>query len=151
MQLTKWAHASIWILTFKVIHWPWTKVTQIPHFQTSFSEKPLSRLKSNFIWILHGMRERKFVHMVQVTWPRWPPCPYIVKHETFFFSGTKRRWPWRLICSTEYLSTINFVQKLTGLTLTYFMARSNFVPYAFVWGEGKQFFRNYCSLWYKRW
>ena len=25
----------------------------------------------------------------------------------------------------------------SGLTLTYFMARSNFVPYAFVWEEGK--------------
>ena len=25
---------------------------------------------------------------------------------------------------------------MTGLTLTYFMARSNFVPYAFVWEEG---------------
>ena len=24
----------------------------------------------------------------------------------------------------------------SGLTLTYFMARSNFVPYAFVWEEG---------------
>ena len=26
---------------------------------------------------------------------------------------------------------------MTGLTLTYFMARSSFVPYAFVWEEGK--------------
>ena len=25
-----------------------------------------------------------------------------------------------------------------GLTLTYFTARSNFVPYAFVWEKGKQ-------------
>ena len=36
----------------------------------------------------------------------------------------------------------------SGLTLTYFMARSNFVPCAFVREEGKtmDFFRNYCSL-----
>ena len=35
-----------------------------------------------------------------------------------------------------------------GLTLTYFMARSNLVPYAFVWEKGKtmDYFRNYCSL-----
>ena len=34
-----------------------------------------------------------------------------------------------------------------GLT-TYFMARSNLVPYAFVWEKGKtiDFFRNYCRL-----
>ena len=35
-------------------------------------------MKPNFIWIIHGMGERKFVQMVQVTWPRWPPCPYMV-------------------------------------------------------------------------
>ena len=38
-----------------------------------------------------------------------------------------------------------------GLTLTYFTARSNIVPYAFVWGKkGKtvDFFKNYCSLFY---
>ena len=35
-----------------------------------------------------------------------------------------------------------------GLTLTYFMARSNLVPYAFVWEKGKTngLFRNYCRL-----
>ena len=34
------------------------------------------------------------------------------------------------------------------LTLTYFTARSNLVPYAFVWEKGKtmDFFRNYCSV-----
>ena len=32
-----------------------------------------------------------------------------------------------------------------GLTLIYFMAKSNLVPYAFVWEKGKTmvFFRNY--------
>ena len=35
-----------------------------------------------------------------------------------------------------------------GLTLTYFTARSNLIPYTFVWKKGKtmDFFRNYCSL-----
>ena len=31
------------------------------------------------MWSLHGMGEWKFVQMVQVTWPIWPPCPYMVK------------------------------------------------------------------------
>ena len=35
--------------------------------------------KPNFIWSLHGMTEQNFVQMVQVIWPRWPPCPYKVK------------------------------------------------------------------------
>ena len=47
------------------------------HFQTSL--KPLGRLNPNFMCSLLGMGERKFVQMVQVTWPRWPPCPYMVK------------------------------------------------------------------------
>ena len=49
------------------------------HFQTSSSLKPLGQLNSNFIWRLLRMGERKFVKMVLVTWPRWPPCPYMVK------------------------------------------------------------------------
>ena len=58
-----------------------------------------------------------------VTWPRWPPCPYMVK--TFkIFSGTKRPMTLKLgmhhwvlehyqICSNDD----------AGLTLTYFTAR----------------------------
>ena len=41
-------------------------------------------------------------------------------------------WLWKLVCSTGYSNTTKFVQMMTGLTLTYFMARSNLVPYAFV-------------------
>ena len=60
------------------------------HFKTSSPLKPLGQLKPNFIWSLYGMGERKFVQMVQVTWPRWPPCPYMIKILKNFFSGTKR-------------------------------------------------------------
>ena len=79
MPLTKRVHEPVWISEVKVIHWPWSKVTQIQHFQTYFSEKPLGRLKPNLMWRLNGMGEQKFVQIVQVTWPRWLPCPYMVK------------------------------------------------------------------------
>ena len=46
---------------------------------TSFPQKPLGQSKSNFIWSFYGMRERKFAQTVLVIWPRWPPCPYMVK------------------------------------------------------------------------
>ena len=46
-----------------------------PQFQTSSPLKPLGQLNSNFIWRLLMIGERKFVLMVLVTWPRWPPCP----------------------------------------------------------------------------
>ena len=59
-----------------------------------------------------------------------------LKKKIFFF-GTKRPMTlnrgmqhWVLeyyqVCSNNY----------PGLTLTYFTARSNLVPYAFVWGKG---------------
>ena len=50
-----------------------------PQFQTSSPLKPKGQLNSNFIWRLRRTREWKFVQMVLVTWPRWPPRPYKVK------------------------------------------------------------------------
>ena len=50
-----------------------------PQFQTSSPLKLLGQLNSNFIWRLLRMGERKFVQMVLVTWPKWPPCPYMLK------------------------------------------------------------------------
>ena len=49
----------------------------------------------------------------------------------------KGRWPWDLVYSIGCSSTAKFVQMMTlGLTLSYFMARSNLAPYAFVWEKG---------------
>ena len=49
----------------------------------------------------------------------------------------KGRWPWNLLCNMglEYYQVCS--NDDPGLTLTYFMARSNLVPYAFVWVKGK--------------
>ena len=39
----------------------------------------------------YGAGKRKFVQMVQVTWPRWQPCPYMVKKLfKIVFSVTRR-------------------------------------------------------------
>ena len=66
-----------------------------------------------------------------------PPCPYMVKTsknllrnqknvdlETWYAASGARALP---SCSNDD----------PGLTLTYFKARSNLVPYAFVWEKGK--------------
>ena len=97
--------------------------------------KPLGQLKPNFISSLHRMGERKkFIQMVQVTWPWWPPYPYMVKTlkniplqnqkaddlETWYVALGARVLP---NCSNDD----------PGLTLTYFTGRSNLVPYAFAW------------------
>ena len=57
-------------------------------FSNFFSLENAGRLKPNFIWSLHGMGERKFVQMVQVKSPIWPPCLYMVKPLNIF-SGSK--------------------------------------------------------------
>ena len=148
MQLTKWVHEPKGISKVKVIHWPWPKVTQIQHFQTSFPEKPLGRLKPNSIWSFNGIGERNFVQMVQVT---WPPFPYMVKHEKFF-SGTKRLMILKVFMQHRVLEYYQVCSNDNPrLTLTYFMARSNLVAYAFVWEKVKtiDFFKIYCCLWYK--
>ena len=55
-----------------------------------------------------------------------------------FFSGTKR--PMILKLGTQHW-VLEYYQVCSnddpGLTLTYFTARSNLVPYAFVWEKGK--------------
>ena len=76
--------------------------------------------------------------MVQVACPRLPPCPYMVKPLTIFFSGTE--WPTTLKLGMQH-QVLEYYQVCSndapGLTLTYFTARSDLVPYAFVWEKGK--------------
>ena len=105
------------------------------YFQTS-PQKLLSRLKPNFIWSLHGMGEKKFVQTVLVTWPKWLPCLFMVKILKIFSSGTKRPMTLKLGMQHQVLEYYQ-VYSNVGLTLTYFTARSDLVPYAFVWEKGK--------------
>ena len=48
-------------------------------FQATSPLKPLGQCCSNFMWSLLRLREQKIAIMVGVHWPRWPPCPYMVK------------------------------------------------------------------------
>ena len=82
------------------------------HFQTSSPLKPLGQLNSKFIWRLLRMGERKFVQMVLVTWPRWPPCPYMVKTLKKSSPEPEGRWPWDLVCSIRDVGPTKFVQMM---------------------------------------
>ena len=100
------------------------------------------------------MGERKFAQTVLITWPRWPPCPYMVK-TLEIFSGTKRPMILKLRMHhwvLEYYQVCS--NDDPGLTLTYFAARSNLVPYAFVWGKRFKIKRKWhrfeiCNKWMK--
>ena len=64
-------------------------------------DRPLSSVVNIFkhLWSHHANwsqisygasmgRRKKSGQTAQVTWPRWPPCPYMVKTLKIFFSGT---------------------------------------------------------------
>ena len=105
-----------------------------PPFSKIFFSKTLGQSKPNFIWSLSGMGERKFVRGVYVTWPRWPPRPYMVKTlQKSSSSEPKSQWPCDLVCSIGALGPIIVCSNDDPrLTLTYFAARSNLVSCAFI-------------------
>ena len=137
MQLTKWVNELIWISKVKSF------ITLVQgHSNSTFSnffpQKLLGPLKLNFMWILHGMGQRKFVQMVQVTWPGWPPCPYMVKTLKNLLLWNQKAddlESWYAALGTGVLWSV--FKWWPWLTMTYFTTRSNFAPYAFVWEEGK--------------
>ena len=72
------------------------------------------------------------------TWPRWPPCPYMVKTFKNLLLQNQKSYDletWHVTLGTQALQS--YINDDPGLTLTYFTARSNLVPYAFVWEKGK--------------
>ena len=60
------------------------------------------------------MGGHNFVQMVLVTWPRWPPCPYMAKTlKNLLLRNQKSRWPWNLVCSIRCSSITKFLQMMT--------------------------------------
>ena len=82
-------------------------------FQT-FLSNPTCRSKLNFMWRLHGKEKLKFVQMVQDTWPRWSPCPYMVKtiKHLLWNPSADVRETWYTALGTRVLPIL-FVQIIT--------------------------------------
>ena len=84
------------------------------------------------------MGEQKFAQAYLVTWPRWPPCPYMVKTLKNLLLWNQR---WMTLKLGMQHQVLEYYQVCSnddpGLTLTYFTERSNLVLYAFVWEKGK--------------
>ena len=104
-------------------------VLEILHFGLTVSDPfPL-----NFLNNLWANWSQKFVQIVQATWPIWLPCPYMVK--TFKNLLWNRKdddlETWYTALSTSVLPSL--FKLCPWVDLTDFMARSNLVPYAFIW------------------
>ena len=119
-------------------------------FQTKFSQKLLCHSELNFVWKLSGTRKWKFVNVMLDTWPRWPPCPYMVKalknlllqncradfHETCYVASRTpahysllKWWPW------------------SDIDLFYGKVKFDNLGFSIWKSENSRFFRNYCSQW----
>ena len=105
-----------------------------PHSLNIFSSETTGgRLKPNFIWGTKVCSNGPG-HMTKMA-----VMPMYGKNlKRIFFSGTKRPMTLKLgmqLWVLEYYQV--YSNDDHGLTLTYFTARSNLVPYAFVWEKGK--------------
>ena len=89
------------------------------------------------------------IQMVYVTWPRWPPCPYMVKtlkNLLLWNQKAEDLESWYVASGARIVSSL-----FKCMTLTYFTARSNSVPYAFVWERVKtmDFSETIVVTWYE--
>ena len=108
------------------------------YFQIFSPQNPMGQLKPDFMLRLSELRKWKFLQTVLVIWPRWPPYPYLVKTLKIFCSKTEQP----VILKNGVQHHVLKYYKIPsnddlGLTLTYFVTRSNLVPYAFVWEKVK--------------
>ena len=77
IQLPKYVTHIIGELKYK--YGQQEQVTVSDHNRSTALELSVLGDLNRFYGSLHGIGERKFVQMFQVTWPRWPPCPYMLK------------------------------------------------------------------------
>ena len=90
--------------------------------------------------------------MVQVTWPRWPPCPYMVKTFKNLLLQNQKSYDletWHVALGTQALQSLYKWWPWVDLDLFY--GKVKFGPLCFCmekrWNNG--FFGNYCCLWFE--
>ena len=83
-----------------------------------------------------GIVEWKFVQMVLVAWPRWLPCPYMIKTLKTFFSRTNRLMTLKFGMQHRVLEYYQICSNDDpGLTLTFY-GKIKFGPLCFCMGKG---------------
>ena len=99
------------------------------------SLKPRGRLKPNFIWSLLGTGERKFFSNGPGHLTKMAVIPIYGKKSSSLEPKADDLETWYAESGARVLPSCS--NDDTGLTLTYFTARSNLLPYAFVWEKCK--------------
>ena len=98
-------------------------------------------------------REKKFVQTVQVTWPRWPPHPHMVKILKKSSQEQKGWWPWKLVRCAGCSSITKFFQIMTLSWPWPILWQGQIWSLMLLYGKkiNNEFFRNCCSLSYQGW
>ena len=122
--------------------------------QTGFSQKLLGHSELNFVWKLSGTRKWKFINLILVTWPRWPPCPYMVKTLQKSSSpepvGRFSR-AWYVASGTPAHHSLYKWWLWSALDLFYGKVKFGNLGFSIGKSEKSGFFRNYRSLWPESW
>ena len=88
---------------------------------------------------------------VLVTWPRWPPCPYMVKTLKNLLRNQKADdlETWYAALGARVLPSL--FKWWPWVDLDLFYGRVKFSPLCFCMGKRQNngFFRNYCCLWFE--
>ena len=148
-HFAKWVYEVEWVSKVKVILWFWSKVTQISKLKLVFRRNSWAIWNQNSHESLRENMEWKFIQMSLVTWPRWLPCPYMVK--IFKKSSSPepiQSWSWNLVCSITYVSTTTVVQ-IKSLVWPWLILRQDQFGHIGFWmgkSENYLFFGNHCSL-----
>ena len=89
--------------------------------------------------------------MVQVTWPRWPPCPYMVKTFKNLLLQNQKSYDfetWHVALGTQALQSL--YKWWPWIDLDLFYGKVKFGPLCFCMGKKLNgFFWNYCRLWFE--
>ena len=130
------------------------RVVCMSTFSNIFSEHRTDWSQPNFMWSLLGTGEQKFVQTVQVTWPRWLPCPYLVKTLKNLLLRNQKAddlEPWYAALGAQVLT--NLFKLWIWVDLDLFYGKVKFGPLCFCMGkrENNGYFRSYCSLWCQSW
>ena len=92
----------------------------------------------NFLCKLSGTRKWKFIDMMLVTWPRWLPCPYMVK--TLQKSSSLEpvdRFPWNLVVASMTPAHHNLFKWWSWVDLDLFNGKVNFGNWGFSIGKSE--------------
>ena len=113
MQLTKWVHEATWVSKVKVIHWPWSKVTQIQHFKFLFLTNCLADWNQILCGAAMGWGLIDCANGPGYMTSMAAMSIYGKNFKKYSSLETKGWWPWKLVCSIWYSSSTKFVQMMT--------------------------------------